>query len=125
MSNKPQQPIKEALGLGESFKFSDGTQLPCVPACLEDFEEAIQHWSVSLGKNLSVLGCYHPQNNTEGNKTKEAFEELLFIACGRGVPKERLRKEIRVGDGAEEVIAFINRFLGLNQRQTGAETQTE
>ncbi|GMA50127.1 hypothetical protein GCM10025857_14840 [Alicyclobacillus contaminans] len=108
-------PIKEALGLGEVIKFSDGTQLPCVPACLADLEDAIQHWAKSLGSGLSIQGCYLPGNE----EAKEAFEELLFIACGRKIPKEELRRKVTVADGGREVMDFLARFLGLNLRPAG------
>jgi hypothetical protein len=111
------QPIRDALGLGEKITFSDGTQLTCVPACLEDLEDAMQHWHVFVTAGLSIQGCYIPGNE----KAKEAFEELLFIACGRKIPKEELRKKVRVADGGREVLAFIDRFLGFNTRDTGTE----
>jgi hypothetical protein len=106
--------IKEALGLGEVITFSDGTQLPCVPACLADLEDAMKHWEVFVTEGGSVQGCYLPGKE----KAKEAFEELLFIACGRKIPKEELRKKVRVADGGKEVIAFIDRFLGLVPRSS-------
>jgi hypothetical protein len=108
-------PIKEALGLGEVIRFSDGTQLPCVPANLETLEDAMKYWAQSLGKGLTIQGCYLPGNE----EAKEAFEELLDIATGRKIGKERLRKEIRVADGGKEVIAFLDRFLGFNHGSSG------
>jgi hypothetical protein len=65
--------INRALGLGEVIEFSDGTQLPCVPATLADLEDAMGHWSAWVGANLSVQGLYIPGNEAP----KDAFEQLL------------------------------------------------
>lgn len=113
------QPIKEALGLGEKITFSDGTQLPCVPACLADLEDAMQHWATIAG--TPIQGCYLPGNEAK----KEAFEELLFIACGRNIPKEDLRKKVTMTNGGSEVTQFIDRFLGFKPRDAKEEAKEQ
>ncbi len=116
-----EKPIGEALGLGDKIVFSDGTQLPCVPANLEDLEASIGYWNTIRTSELAFQGFYLPENE----KVKEAFEELLFIACGRNIPKEELRKKIRVTHGGLEVIQFIDRFLGFEPRGAGAEQESQ
>lgn len=109
--------MKDALGLGERIQLNNGTYIECVPACLADLDDAMEHWANSLGKGLNVQGCYHPRNRNDG--TKDAFEELLYIACGRKIPKDELRAQINVANGAEEVVSFIDRFLGFELRAAG------
>lgn len=113
--------IKDALGLGEEITFADGTRLPCVPACLADLEDAMKYWQTWFQAGASIQVCYLPGNE----EAKEAFEELLFIACGRNIPKEDLRKKVRVTDGGREVVNFLDRFLGFVPRSTGTEEEKE
>lgn len=112
------QTIKEALGLGEVITFSDGTQLPCVPASLADLEDAMAHWSKSLGAGLPIQAIFMPGNE----EAKEAFKELLVIATGRRIPIDELMNKIRI---SKEVATFIDRFLGFEPRATGTEETTE
>lgn len=121
MAKESKTPIKDALGLGERITFSDGTQLPCVPATLADLEDAMEHWNKWRMSGLSIQGCYLPENK----EFKESFEELLFIACGRKITKEDLRKRVNMANGGREVTQFIDRFLGFEQRDPTAATEEE
>lgn len=119
MSKETKTPIKDALGLGERITFSDGTHLDCVPATLSDLEDVMSHWQTFTNSGLSIQGCYLPGNQ----EAKDAFEELLFIACGRKVSKEDLRKRVTMTNGGREVIHFINRFLGFVQGDAAPEVE--
>ncbi|WAH35049.1 hypothetical protein [Alicyclobacillus dauci] len=113
-------PIKDALGLGERLSLG-GAHIDCVPATLADLDDAMKHWHTWAQGAGSVQMAYLPGNE----EAKEAFEELLYIACGRKIEKDELRAKVNVADGAKEVVAFIDRFLGFKPRDAAGTESTQ
>jgi|GEM_PF-6563938 len=107
--NKPDDSLNDALGIGETFEFSNGAQLPCVPCSLAELEPAMKYYGESLMR-FNLQGCYMSGNE----KAKKSLHELLKVATGLGDEelKEKL-KEIPTANGGQEVIQYITRFLGF------------
>jgi hypothetical protein len=101
--------LNEVLGKGKIVKLGDRS-IPVVPATLEDLEQAMALWEKWINETNGVLQITYMADKKEA---REAFEQLMFLACGKSIPIAELRKTIRVNMN-EEVRELLDCFLELN-----------
>jgi hypothetical protein len=115
---KKDRPISDALQLGYMLRLASGAELPVLGACpLRDLERLIPLYNQFAG--VRAFAYYFVEGHEE---ERDAFLEFMYIMCGEKIEKDKFFDILTTAD-FEEVRNAILRFLGLQFRSTGTDTE--